>query len=61
MRVSRCGCNIHVGSTGVKTIVQSMGRRPPPVILGHMELTRSRTDAARNNRTPHPVVLRGYS
>ena len=50
MRASRCGYNICVRSTGEKMIVPSMGRGPPlPVILGRMELTRSRTDAARNN------------
>ena len=49
MRASRCGCSIRVGSTGGKTIVPSMGRGPPPVISGRMELTRSRTNAACNN------------
>ena len=49
LRASRCGCNIRVGSTGGKMIVPSMGRGPPLVIPGRMELTRSRTDAARNN------------
>ena len=49
MRASRCGCNIRVGSTGGKMIVPSMGRGPPPVIPGRMELTRLRTDAVRNN------------
>ena len=49
MRASRCGCNIRVGSTGGKMIVPSMGRGPPSVIPGRMELMRSRTDAARNN------------
>ena len=49
MRASRCGCNIRVGSTGRKMIVPFMGRGPPSVILGRMELTHLRTDAARNN------------
>ena len=49
MRASRCGCNIRVGFTGGKMIVPSMGRGPPPVIPGRMELIRSHTDAARNN------------
>ena len=49
MRVSRCGCNIRVGSTGGKMIVPSMGRGPLPVISGRMELTRSLTDVARNS------------
>ena len=52
-RASRCGCNIRVGSTGGKMIVPFMGRGlpspPSPVILGRMELTRSRTDVACNN------------
>ena len=30
MRVSRCGCNIRVGSTGGKMIIPCMGRAPPP-------------------------------
>ena len=29
MRVSRCGCNIRVGSTGGKMIISSMGQGPP--------------------------------
>ncbi|RVW96450.1 hypothetical protein CK203_029629 [Vitis vinifera] len=41
MRASRCGCNIRVGSNGGKMIVPSMGRGPPPVIPGQMELIRS--------------------
>ena len=46
MRASRCGCNIHVGSTGGKMIVPSIGSALPPVNPGRMELTHSRTDAA---------------
>ena len=49
MRASRCGCSVRVGSTGGKMIVPFMGRGPPPVNPGRMELIRSRTDAARNN------------
>ena len=49
MRASQCGCNIQVGSTGRKMIVPFMRRGPPSVIPGRMELTRLRTDAARNN------------
>ena len=49
MRASRCGCNIRVVSIGGKMIVPSMGRGPPPVSPGRMELMRSRIDAARNN------------
>ena len=49
MRASWCGYNIRVGSTDGKMIVPSMGQGPFPVILGRMELTRSRTNAARNN------------
>ena len=49
MRASRCGCSIRVGSTGGKMIVPSMGRGPPPISPGRMELIRSRIDAARNN------------
>ena len=49
MRVSRCGCSVRVGSTGGKMIVPSMGRGPPPVSPGRMELMCSRIDAARNN------------
>ncbi|WJZ81031.1 hypothetical protein VitviT2T_000894 [Vitis vinifera] len=49
MKASRYGCNIRVGSTGGKMIVPSIGRGPPPVIPGRMELTCSRTDVARNN------------
>ena len=49
MRASRCGCSVRVGSTGGKMIVPSMGRGPPPVSPGRMELMRSRIDAARNN------------
>ena len=49
MRASRCGCSVRVGSTSGKMIVPSMGRGPPPVSPGRMELMRSRIDAARNN------------
>ena len=49
MRASRCGCSVRVGSTGGKMIVPSMGRGPPLVSPGRMELIRSRTNAARNN------------
>nr|CAN60960.1 hypothetical protein VITISV_013252 [Vitis vinifera] len=49
MRVSRCGCSVRVGSTGGKMIVPSMGRGPPLVNPGRMELICSRIDAARNN------------
>ena len=49
MRVSRCGCSVRVGSTSGKMIVPSMGRGPPSVTLGRIELTRSHTNVARNN------------
>ena len=49
MRALRCGCSVRVGSTGGKMIVPSMGRGPPPVNPGQMELIRSCTDAVRNN------------
>ncbi|RVW22445.1 hypothetical protein CK203_099234 [Vitis vinifera] len=38
MRASRCGCSVRVRSTGGKMIVPSMGRGPPPVSPGRMEL-----------------------
>nr|CAN64105.1 hypothetical protein VITISV_030642 [Vitis vinifera] len=46
MRVSRCGCNIRVGSSRGKMIVPSIGWALPPVNSGRMELTHSCTDAA---------------
>ena len=49
MSASRCGYKVRVGSTGGKMIVPSVGRGPPLVNPGRMELIRSRTDAARNN------------
>ena len=49
MRASRCGCSVRVGSIGGKMVVPSMGRGPPPVSPGRMELMRSHIDATRNN------------
>ena len=49
MRASQCGCNIRMGSTRGKMIVPSIGWALPQVNPGRMELTRSRTDAARSS------------
>ena len=49
IRASQCGCNILLGSTRGKVITPSIGHVLPMVNPGRMELTYSRTDAARNN------------
>lgn len=49
IRASRCGCNIRTGSTRGKMIVPSIGWALFLVNSGRMELTRSQTEAARNN------------